>query len=48
MMPISGILEYCISPLTSNLFVFDNNVRKAICKALKLLVSRPATQNTVA
>ncbi len=36
MMPISGILANCSSPLTSNLFVFFSNVCSAICKALKM------------
>lgn len=36
MMPISGILAYCSSPLTSNLVVFSSNVRNAICKALNV------------
>ena len=35
MMPISGILANCSSPLTSNLFVFFSNDCSAICKALK-------------
>ncbi len=34
MTPISGILAYCNSPLTSNLVVLSSNVRSAICNAL--------------